>query len=179
MSQHNIFKKMAQLDEHLFLKLFNGNSPTWLKNSALGLSKSGDGGLYVVLALACGWFGQAQQLQVLSITLLMGFVIERPIYFVAKKSFARIRPCDCLVKGAYIIPSDKFSLPSGHSAGAFLVAIILTHYFPDFVGLWFAWASGVAASRVVLGVHFPADVVLGALMGASCGLTAILLVGYL
>lgn len=179
MSQNNILKKVAQLDKDLFLKLFNGNSPVWITNSALGFSKSGNGGLYVMIALGFGWLGREQELQLLSITLLLGFLIERPIYYVAKKTFARVRPCDCLVKGAYIVPSDKFSLPSGHSAGAFLVAIILAQYFPELFWSWFAWASGVAASRVVLGVHFPADVVLGALMGSSCGVMAILLVGYL
>ncbi|MFM9745359.1 phosphatase PAP2 family protein, partial [Streptomyces brasiliscabiei] len=111
-------------------------------------SKSGNGGLYVMIALGFGWLGSEQELQLLSITLLLGFLIERPIYYVAKKTFARVRPCDCLVKGAYIVPSDKFSLPSGHSAGAFLVAIILAQYFPELFWLWFAWASGVAASRV-------------------------------
>jgi undecaprenyl-diphosphatase len=179
MNQYNLLKKVAQFDENLFLKLFNGNSPVWLKNAALGFSKSGDGGLYVLLAVGFGWLGNELELQRLSIMLLLGFLIERPIYFLAKKRFARVRPCDCLVQGAYIIPSDKFSLPSGHSAGAFLVAVILTQYFPELMWIWLTWASGVAASRVVLGVHFPADVVLGALMGSVCGAMAIIAVSYL
>lgn len=183
MSEKNILQKrflqqIAQLDENLFLKLFNGNSPNWLKISALGFSKSGNGGLYLLLAVLVSWLGTVQQSS-LALTLLVGFVIERPIYYVAKNSFARIRPCDSLVKGAYIVPSDKFSLPSGHSAGAFLVAMILSQYFPALTWLWLSWAAGVAASRVLLGVHFPADVVIGALIGASCGVLAIICVGVL
>ena len=176
--QNRLLQQLAQVDETLFLKLFNGNSPNWLKVSALGFSKSGDGGLYLLLAVLLSWLGTEQQ-PYLGLTLLVGFLIERPIYYVAKNSFARIRPCDCLVKGAYIVPSDRFSLPSGHSAGAFLVAVILSQYFPVFSWLWLSWAAGVAASRVLLGVHFPADVVIGALIGSSCGVLALMCVGVL
>ena len=75
------------------------------------------------------------------------------------------------------MPSDQFSLPSGHSAGAFVVATILTIYFPEFAVLWLMWASGVAASRVIIGVHYPADVVIGAVMGSSCAVLAVMVVG--
>ena len=42
MNDNNVLKKMAQMDEQLFLTLFNYNSPKWLKTAALGLSKSGN-----------------------------------------------------------------------------------------------------------------------------------------
>lgn len=176
MNDNNVLKKMAQVDEQLFLTLFNYNSPAWLKTAALGLSKSGNGGLYLLMCGAIWWLSTNEQHQLLPITVLLGFVIERPIYFLAKRSFARIRPCDCLVSNAYIVPSDKFSLPSGHSAAAFLVAIILSHFFVQYTWLWFSWASGVALSRVILGVHFPADIMIGAIIGSSCGLLALALV---
>lgn len=176
MDDNNMLKKVAQVDEQLFLTLFNCNSPRWLKVIAFGLSKSGDGGLYLLMCAAVWWLSNNEQHQLLPITILVGFAIERPIYFLAKKSFARVRPCDCLVTNAYIVPGDKFSLPSGHSAAAFLVAIILSNFFPEYVWLLFGWASSVAISRVVLGVHFPADIILGAIIGSSCGLFALVLV---
>ena len=54
MNDNNVLKKMAQMDEQLFLTLFNYNSPKWLKTAALGLSKSGNGGLYLCVALFGG-----------------------------------------------------------------------------------------------------------------------------
>lgn len=171
-----MFKRAALLDEQLFLTLFNCNSPKWFKTMAFGLSKSGDGGLYILVCLAVWWLSNNEQQQLLPVTILVGFAIERPIYLLAKNRFARIRPCDCLVTNAYIVPNDKFSLPSGHSAAAFLVAIILSHFFPEYIWLLLSWAAGVAISRVVLGVHFPADIIIGAIIGSVCGLFALALV---
>ncbi|MBH0051594.1 phosphatase PAP2 family protein [Pseudoalteromonas sp. SWYJZ19] len=176
MDNNNMFKRAALLDEQLFLTLFNYNSPKWFKTMAFGLSKSGDGGLYILVCLAVWWLSNNEQQQLLPVTILVGFAIERPIYLLAKNRFARIRPCDCLVTNAYIVPSDKFSLPSGHSAAAFLVAIILSHFFPEYIWLLLSWAAGVAISRVVLGVHFPADIIIGAIIGSVCGLFALALV---
>ncbi|MBH0060152.1 phosphatase PAP2 family protein [Pseudoalteromonas sp. NZS71] len=176
MMNNNMLKKVTQIDEQLFLTLFNCNSPRWFKTMAFGLSKSGDGELYILICLAVWWLSNNEQHQLLPVTILIGFAIERPIYLLAKNRFARIRPCDCLVTNAYIVPSDKFSLPSGHSAAAFLVAIILSHFFPEYALLLFSWATGVAMSRVVLGVHFPADIIIGATIGSFCGLFALALV---
>lgn len=173
---NNILTKLAKVDEQLFLSVFNDASPVWLRRSAIGFSKSGDGGLYVALFLSFWWFTEQAHFQQLAMSLLVGFVNERPIYFLVKKRIARVRPCDCLVQGAYLVPSDRFSLPSGHSAGAFVVATILTMYLPEFAGLWLVWASGVAASRVIIGVHYPADVVIGAVMGSSCAVLAVMVV---
>lgn len=171
-----MFKRAALLDEQLFLTLFNCNSPKWFKTMAFGLSKSGDGGLYILVCLVVWWLSNNEQQQLLPVTILVGFAIERPVYLLAKNRFARIRPCDCLVTNAYIVPSDKFSLPSGHSAAAFLVAIILSHFFPEYIWLLLSWAAGVAISRVILGVHFPADIIIGAIIGSVCGLFALALV---
>ena len=175
MNNSNILKKAVKLDEQLFLTLFNYTSPRWFKTTALGLSKSGDGGFYLFICAIVWWLSSNEHNQLLPLTMLVGFAIERPIYFFAKKHFARIRPCDSLVNNAYIIPSDKFSLPSGHSAAAFLMAVILSHFFAEYTWLWFSWSSGIAASRVVLGVHFPTDIVIGALIGSVCGVLALAL----
>ena len=56
------------------------------------------------------------------------------------------------------------------------MATILTMYLPEFAGLWLVWAAGGAASRVIIGVHYPADVVIGAVMGSSCAVLAVMVV---
>ena len=68
--------------------------------------------------------------------------------------------------------SQSNSFPSGHAMGAFSVASVFAEYYRD--TKWVPWVSYgaatlIGASRRVLGRHFPSDVVVGALLGASIG----------
>ena len=66
---------------------------------------------------------------------------------------------------AFITPSDRYSLPSGHTAAAFLMATIIGHFYPDLSLVMLTWALTIGGSRIFLGVHFLSDVVIGALLG--------------
>lgn len=64
--------------------------------------------------------------------------------------------------------ASGFSLPSGHTSIAFMTAFILTRFFgKDW--LWYSLAGLVAFSRIYLGVHYPSDALVGALIGMMVG----------
>jgi len=66
-----------------------------------------------------------------------------------------------------LLPPDQFSFPSGHTITAFAVAVSLSIFYPGLsVGLLFC-ASSVAISRIMLGMHFLTDVLVGALLGSA------------
>jgi undecaprenyl-diphosphatase len=70
---------------------------------------------------------------------------------------------------ATLLPPDQFSFPSGHTITAFAVALSLGAFYPAMLpGLLFCAAS-VAASRILLGMHFLTDVLAGAAIGAAVG----------
>jgi undecaprenyl-diphosphatase len=87
-----------------------------------------------------------------------------------KRLTGRKRPCHyephCWAK---LLPPDQFSFPSGHTITSFSIAIPLMLFYPSLmVGVLFC-AISVAASRVLLGMHFLSDVLAGAIIGTSLG----------
>ena len=68
---------------------------------------------------------------------------------------------------AHVPPLDEFSFPSGHTLHAVCFTIIALAYFPLLAPLLVPFALLVAASRVVLGLHYPSDVIAASLIGCS------------
>ena len=63
-------------------------------------------------------------------------------------------------------PLDPFSFPSGHTLHAVAFSIVAIAYYPLLAWLLVPFTLMVAASRVVLGLHYPSDVLAGAALGA-------------
>ncbi len=155
-------------DVSLFIWLLNTRIHGALTKFSRHLSKTGDGPLYVVIiAVLYGHMGFNTYIQ----TILLAFLIERLIYFVLKNSLKRNRPEAALKNFRSIItPSDQFSFPSGHTSAAFLMATLLSSQFPSLLIPLYCWALLIGCSRVVLGVHFPTDILVGSLLGISTAL---------
>ncbi|MBM7037376.1 phosphatase PAP2 family protein [Vibrio ulleungensis] len=140
------------------------------------ISRTGDGPLYVVLAMALLWLRPTLGWSFLCAGLL-AFAIELPIYWLTKNAVRRRRPAELTrVIPAFITPSDRYSLPSGHSAAAMVMATLIAYFFPAFAVVALLWAMAVGLSRILLGVHFLSDVIVGMLLGAASANAALLMV---
>jgi len=141
----------------------------------IGATRGGDGWLWYGICLIILLFGGDERIPALLSAMLAsgtGILLFQRL----KKAINRKRPCalepHCW---ATLLPPDQFSFPSGHSITAFAFAMSLGEFYPAmFAGLLFC-ALSVAVSRVLLGMHFLRDVIVGSLMGIGLGYSAALL----
>ncbi len=87
--------------------------------------------------------------------------ISHAVVQVIKRHAVRERPNVRLSWQACIACPDKFSFPSGHACAVMAVAYVLALTLPTIGWVLLPLALAVGASRVVLGVHYPGDVVVG------------------
>jgi membrane-associated phospholipid phosphatase len=96
---------------------------------------------------------------------------------VVKPWFHRIRPCNNLLMDARLVVdycSDRFSFVSSHATNHFGIAVFLSSLYKNRVLaslLLCTWAGAICFAQVYVGLHYPADVFGGAVLGITIGLT--------
>jgi undecaprenyl-diphosphatase len=76
-------------------------------------------------------------------------------------------------------PLDHFSFPSGHTLHAVMATIVFGYIQPLKLFIMTTFTVLIALSRMVLGLHYPSDVIVGALIGASVASLIVLTAPYL
>lgn len=128
--------------------------------------------LYVIFLYFLNKNFNKKSLFYILIFVALGITASDQIANIFKFGFERLRPChDPSLEGLLreVKCGGKFGFYSAHSSNSFFVATYLTillgkkiKQLPYFL---FVWAAIVAYSRVYLGMHFPGDIIIGAIMG--------------
>jgi undecaprenyl-diphosphatase len=93
-------------------------------------------------------------------------VVGLATYKWLKQRTSRPRPCEVYAAISAAAPAlDRFSFPSGHTLHAVSLSLVATAGFPELTAVLYPFALLVAFSRPILGLHYPSDVVAGAILG--------------
>jgi membrane-associated phospholipid phosphatase len=97
------------------------------------------------------------------------FLVSAFITVVSKKIIKTNRPYETYPILHPVVSEASYSMPSGHTSTAFATATSLSLAYPKWyvVAPSFIWAGTIGYSRMHLGVHYPSDVVVGALVGSG------------
>jgi undecaprenyl-diphosphatase len=160
-----IAQRVVRMDLFLLNHIISWNVNTFIRRLFYWISRSADGYLYIMYGLSLlitfGTFGR-----VLLLAMLAAFAANLIVYYLVKNLIKRERPFRAIENlSNLIVPPDKYSFPSGHTAGAFIIAQIMSFQFPSLEGPLFIWAALVGISRIFLRVHYPTDVIAGTVLG--------------
>lgn len=95
-------------------------------------------------------------------------VVALSLYKLLKRWTRRPRPfaSDRRIR-AWIAPLDEFSFPSGHTLHAVAFSLVAIAHYPVLAWVLVPFTASVAASRVVLGLHYPSDVLAASAIGIA------------
>ncbi|MFW1858936.1 phosphatase PAP2 family protein [Acinetobacter defluvii] len=131
------------------------------------VSGLGDGAFwYTMLFLV--WLNKGLMYGLKLIYVILSGLIGTGIYKILKHKTVRPRPYQVhqvIVMGER--PLDHFSFPSGHTLHAVMTTVVLGYIQPLLLLIMMPFTILVALSRMVLGLHYPSDVIVGALIGAT------------
>jgi undecaprenyl-diphosphatase len=166
-----LFRRIDALEYSWCRRLNRGCQRSQVRRGFALISRLGDG---------IFWYAQMAVLPLLygspgaetAIRMAIAGVLGVALYKCLKQYLVRERPCTVLsdiVRGT--APLDRYSFPSGHTLHAVSFAMLIISAFPPWAWLCIPFAVLVALSRVVLGLHYPSDVVAGACIGAVLATT--------
>ncbi len=164
---------IAHRDQRLMRRINRWPAPRWVRIWMLVATRGGDGWLWYAMGLFILVLGGACRFRALAAAGLAE-AVGAALFLKLKKVTGRRRPGTfephCWAK---LLPPDQFSFPSGHTITAFAVALSLSLFYPNLaIGLLFC-AVCVAASRILLGMHFLSDVLAGAAIGSALACAAV------
>jgi undecaprenyl-diphosphatase len=141
----------------------------------VAVSRLGDGPLWYAVILAMPFLTATPAAVQMAATGLLATGLQAML----KTRLARERPfvtSPAIALGT--APLDRYSFPSGHTLHAVCFTTIALHHVPALGWLLVPFTALVMASRIVLGLHYPSDVLAGAVLGLALATGSRLAVGF-
>ncbi|MCX6835389.1 MAG: phosphatase PAP2 family protein [candidate division Zixibacteria bacterium] len=126
--------------------------------------------LYAIAVVLLLIFGNARLRWVALFSVLVLVVTDQVSAGLLKPMIGRLRPCQTLQNIHLLVNcGGGKSMPSSHAANAFGQAVLFSVIYSRWAWPLLVFAALVALSRVFVGVHYPFDILVGAIIGAAVG----------
>jgi undecaprenyl-diphosphatase len=156
-------------DHRLMRRVNRWRAPRWVRLWMIYATWCGDGWLWYALGIVLLIFGGPQRFEAVGAAAL-AVALGTTVFMLVKRASRRKRPCQLEPHcWATVLPPDQFSFPSGHSITAFAIAGSIGSFYPPLADCLLICAGCIAISRILLGMHFLSDVVVGSVIGALLG----------
>lgn len=133
--------------------------------------------LYAILLFILYLKFSLKQLGIILLFVALGVTISDQLAGVFKYGFERLRPCHDMTLTPYMRVVEcggRFGFYSSHASNTFFLAcflgLMIGEKYRYLSPILFFWATLVAYSRIYLGVHFPLDIITGAVIGCLIGI---------
>ena len=161
----------AQNSDIDLLKKINGNRNTNLESTMTGITNSAipvSIGAPIVI-YAVGLIEKDSLTKKKAIFIGETFAASAFVSLALKSIVKRDRPYVTYPEIDNVVEESSYSFPSGHTSSAFATATSLSMVYPKWyvIAPSFLWAGAVGYSRLYLGVHYPTDVLAGAVIGSG------------
>lgn len=161
-------ERLLEMDGQFLLWLKETCAHPFLDNIMIFVSALGDGGfIWIALGLLFLFMGRKHKIwQKRGLFLLLSLAANAlACNLLLKPLVARTRPYDLLGYDILIPPVGDDSFPSGHTSASFAAATAIYAMDKKWGMAAYAFAALMGFSRLYLGVHFPTDVLAGAVIG--------------
>jgi len=162
-----VWNQIQSNDHRLMRRVHRWWAPRWFRILMVMATRGGDGWLWYGLGLILLAYGGEHRFAAIGAagsSAVAGIFLFRAL----KRTSRRKRPCEIEPHcWSSVLPPDKYSFPSGHSITAFGVAVTISLFYPFLFPCLITLATLIAASRIILGMHFLSDVLAGSALGVG------------
>lgn len=141
---------------------------SFLRIPSILLAHSGDSWFWLI-GLGLLWWQGTDYWKELALIMIIGIAVTAVVVMIMKFSIRRSRPQG--EWGRVYRSTDPHSFPSGHAARSAMLAVVALGLGPLWLGIiLLVWAPLVGLARIIMGVHYPSDVIAGMILGVLMGI---------
>ncbi len=169
-----MLQRIQELDDRFAESSQALEQPGIIRAMAVVLAHSGDSWFWLIGLGLLWWLGTDYWKQ-LALVMIIGIGVTALVVMVIKFTVRRRRPQG--EWGRIYRSTDPHSFPSGHAARSTMLAVIALGMGPLWLGLsLLLWVPLVGLARIILGVHYPSDIVAGMALGIVMGVLVLIFI---